>query len=1322
MLDFIDVGVIAEKKNCLMYGPKFIVGCKTKDLMVKGGKFFAVWDEENGLWSTDEERTQELVDNQVKNYINDHNIVGSYKIATMRDFDTGRWSAFKKYVSTLSDKFHNLDEKITFQNTEVNKDDYVSKKLPYAFAPGDIESWDEIVGTLYSEEERQKIEWAIGAIISGDSKRIQKFLVFHGPPKTGKSTILNIISMLFEGYYCTFDSEALGNANNAFSLEAFRDNPLVGIEHDGDLSRVSTNTRLNMLVSHESMMVNEKFKGQYVNKFNTFLLMGTNKTVQITDAKSGLLRRLIDVYPTGERIPIGKYNKLMKNVKFELGAIAWHCLQVYNELGIDFYDNYIPVNMLRYTNEVYNFINERIDKYRDADPGVSQQEAWREFKEYLLDCNITYMYTKQRFVNEFREYFDDCLERAHINGKNYYNLYTGFKLYKFKNKDPKDNDFEGNVTRIPGTNLNIDICDWLNLKETESKMDLIGSEYLAQYANKEGHPCKKWINVETTLSQINTKKLHFVKLPTNHIVIDFDIKDAKGEKSLDANLAAASNFPKTYAEVSKSGKGLHLHYIYDGDPSLLSAIYDENIEIKVFNGNSSLRRKLTMCNTEPISHISSGLPLKGNNKVVDKNIIKNERILRTIIEKNLRKEYHGYTKPSIDFIHKVLDDAYNDGMHYDVRDLRPDVMAFANNSTNQAMACNKIVAQMHWCSDDCGIYIEAEKDSLVFYDVEVFPNLFVVCYKFHDRNDDKVFSLINPTSHDIEELIKYKLIGFNNRNYDNHILYARLMGYTNEELYSLSQRIIEGSPNSKFGEAYNLSYTDIFDFSNKKQSLKKWEIELGIHHLELGLPWDKPVPEELWDKVGEYCCNDVIATETLFDSLSGDWTARRVLSYLSGLSLNDTTNNHTCQYIFGDDRHPQSEFIYTDLSEMFPGYTYDKYKKLSTYKGEEVGEGGYVYAEVGIYKNVALLDVTSMHPHSAYALKIFGERYTERYMDLVRTRVHIKHGKEKAKELGIDVNSPEFYEIDEIKYAMNMCDGLIGKVVEELGISIIELDKSLKVPINAVYGLTSAGFDNRARDPRNIDNIVAKRGALFMINLKYEVQKRGFTVAHIKTDSIKIPNATPEIIKFVMDYGKQYGYNFEHEATYERMCLVNDAVYIARYMNKDGTPGDWTATGAQFAVPYVFKTLFSREPIVFEDMCETKSCTTALYLDMNENLNEDEHDYHFVGKVSSFCPMKDGTGGGLLYREKSQAQYDNQIETYKKKHDEWLKNKKGKAPEEPSKYAFAGGSKGYRWLEAEVVRKNGLENNIDRSYYNELVDKAISAIAEHGDVDEFREN
>ena len=210
-----------------------------------------------------------------------------------------------------------------------------------------------------------------------------------------------------------------------------------------------------------------------------------------------------------------------------------------------------------------------------------------------------------------------------------------------------------------------------------------------------------------------------------------------------------------------------------------------------------------------------------------------------------------------------------------------------------------------------------------------------------------------------------------------------------------------------------------------------------------------------------------------------------------------------------------------------------------------------------------------------------------------------------------------------------------------------------------------------------------------MINLKHEVQKRGYTVAHIKTDSIKIPDATPEIIQFVMDYGEGYGYFFEHEATYERMCLVNDAVYIARYES-----GEWTATGTQFQVPYVFKTLFSKEPIEFADMCETKSVTSALYLDFDENLPEGEHNYVFVGRIGLFCPVKAGCGGGRLLRKNT--------------------NNKGE-----TKYDAVTGSKGYRWLESETIKDSDYISKIDLSYYDSLVIAAKDAINEYGDVEQF---
>ena len=122
------------------------------------------------------------------------------------------------------------------------------------------------------------------------------------------------------------------------------------------------------------------------------------------------------------------------------------------------------------------------------------------------------------------------------------------------------------------------------------------AECFAQYANENETPIKPWDKVKTKLSDIDTSKLHYVKIPENHIVIDFDIKDESGKKSFEKNLEAASKFPPTYAELSKSGAGIHLHYIYDGDPTTLNRLYDKYIEIKVFSGKSSLRRKLTLCN------------------------------------------------------------------------------------------------------------------------------------------------------------------------------------------------------------------------------------------------------------------------------------------------------------------------------------------------------------------------------------------------------------------------------------------------------------------------------------------------------------------------------------------------------------------------------------------------------------------------------------------------------------------------------------------------------------------------------------------------------
>lgn len=1347
MIDFIKISERRKRQkgepDIIEIYPKFIVK-KSSDLMIRGGDFYAGWIEERKMWSTDEQDMLNLIDHELDQYFKERDADHKYDGVTpiilhLWDADSGMIDKWHKYCQKqMRDNFHMLDETLIFSNQETKREDYASKRLSYPLEPGDCPAYEKLVSTLYLPEERHKIEWCIGSIVSGESKKLQKFAVLYGSAGSGKSTILTIIDKLFEGYCTSFEAKSLGSSSNAFALEAFKTNPLVSINHDGDLSRIDDNTRLNSLISHEKMIVNEKFKSTYEGQFKTFLFIGTNKPVKITDGKSGLLRRLIDISPSGKKLENREYNRAMKQIGFELGAIAWRCRDIYME-DPTYYDDYVPLTMLGASNDFYNYVADSYFVFK-RENRTSLNAAWEMYKVYVEEAKVSFMYPMRAFKEELKNYFWDFYEKEEDGKLRYY--YENFRDDKFQPMQRK-------------TSEKADRGHLIDFKEQESIFDRECADCPAQYATAKETPKRAWEKVHTTLSELDTSRLHYVKVPENHIVIDFDIPGENGEKNYERNLEEASKFPATYAELSKSGAGVHLHYIYSGDVSKLSRIYDDHIEIKVFSGGSSLRRKLTKCNDLPIASIGSGLPLKGENKMVNFEAVKSEKTLRTMIKRNLEKEYHGYTTPSINFISKLLDDAYNSGMKYDVSDMRPAILAFAANSTHQADVCVKAVGNMKLQSEESAEPWKCEDSTLVFYDVEVFPNLFVVCYKAEGEGKS-IVRMINPTPADIEDLLRYRLIGFNNRRYDNHILYAAWMGYSNMELFRLSQHIINAEKGSKnnyfFREAYNISYTDIYDFASagNKKSLKKLEIEMGIHHQELGLPWDEPVPEALWKKVADYCCNDVVATEAAFHYLKGDWIARQILADLADMTVNDTTNTLSTKIIFGNNKNPQSEFNYRNLAEpvgsdqyedykrkfgsdyifrvfdaeglplyrdyipgetlpggysilpFFKGYTYER--GVSTYLGEEIGEGGRVYAEWGMYGDVWDGDITGQHPSTIIAEMLFGPRYTKAFKEIFDGRVSIKH------EAWSEIDG--LFEGKLRPYIQKVIDGELTSK---------QLANALKTVVNSVYGLTKASFPNAFRDERNIDNIVAKRGALFMTLLKREVQKRGYKVAHIKTDSIKIPDADDSIKNFVTKFGKEFGYTFETEDVFEKFCLVNNAVFVAK--RKDGT---WTATGKQFQVPYVFKSLFSKEPIVFDDLCETFSSKTALYLDMDETLPdvrdaekeferlEDKykkgkisdttfekesaelnqkiakgHDYRFIGKVGQFSPVKPHKGGGRLVWEKD------------------------------GKYHAPAGSSGYRWMESELLRADANRSCIDESYYRKLADEAVEAISEYGDFEWF---
>ena len=1345
-MDFYKVKVRKKRDGTIEVYPEFYGNEESKDLMIRGNDFYAVFDEQTGMWKRNPLFVQKVIDKDLWSKFEElrsNPMIDESKIdvKTILEYSTGSWSKFRKFVKELPDNFHQLDEKLTFQDTVTKRSDYVSKRLPYSIKEGDTSAYDELMSTLYDPEERRKFEWAIGSIISGDSKKIQKFIVFYGPMGSGKSTVMNLIENLFgkydkrTGYCAKINAKALVGNNVGFALEPFSKAPLVGIDQDSKLSKIEDNTILNQIVSHDTIQINEKFKNLYEASAGCFIFMGTNEPVKITDSKSGVIRRLIDVEPTGNIIqPESKYEELVEKMNYELGAIAYHCLQVYKSMGKSYYSKYRPTRMMQRTDHFFNFMKDNLELFIQQG-GVSLRELWSMYKEWCNDSGVEY--PMKRFVveDEAKNYFENYEDRPYVNGRQMRNWYSGLKMKKFQSEDdPKRKEEAPKEWSVPA---------WLELREgIISRLDQELAEYPAQYGDEK--PSTYWSNCKTQLKDLDTSKTHYVQCPPILVTMDFDKKNEKGEKDFLLNAKAASVYPQTYAELSKGGQGIHLEYWYDGNPDDLNRVIEEGIELKVPKGNSALRRRLSKCNDLPIAHISSGLPLR-KKKVVNDNALKDAKHLRTRILKALRKEIEpGFTTTCINYIEAQLLEAQEKEIAYDIRDLDNAIYSFAASSSHNADTCIKKYFNMKlvWpevkpepveVPDDHKVFIPEwnEQAPLVFCDVEVAKNLFLVCYK-EQGPDKKVVTMFNPKPVDLEPLFKMRLVGFNCLTYDAPIMYAHYIGYTNYQKWELSKEIIENDNRSVFQrDAKHIFAIDIYDYSTKKQSLKKWEIELGKPHMEMAVDWNEDIPEELWPKLAEYCANDVIATEAVFDATQEDFKAREIMCELTDLPLITTTNQLSAAYIFGSIKEPWHEFICPDLTKKFPGYVFEGGK--SYFNGVLIGEGGRVYAEPGMYYHVKTFDVASMHPSSIIAENGFGP-YTQKFKELMDIRIAIKHKDfDKVKQL-----NP--------KLAPYLNDPAQAKA----------LAFALKIVINSVYGLTAARFQNRFKDPNNKDNWVAKRGALFMETLRLKVQAMGAKVVHIKTDSIKIEQPTKEVEDFILSYGKEWGYNFEVESVYERICLVNDAVYIAK-CSEDEVNGDeaghWTATGAQFQHPYVFKTLFSKEKIEFPDLCEQRAVKTDIWLDMNENLEDvtayekeltkndkkfkdlwganwktmlnmlmDDnssnipletvevgkeliterqslekaiskgHDYQFVGRVGLFCPIIPGKGGGLLVRKGTDGRYSS-----------------------------VAGSKGWRWLEASRVSEFKYEQYIDMSYFNDLASVAVETIEKFGNFEGFVE-
>ena len=149
MLDFFMISTRSGKRGVIEIYPKFIVK-RSSDLMIRGGDFYAVWIEERGLWSTDENDAIDIIDKALDDYAeeNKNRFEDKVKVLHLWDAESGMIDTWHKYCQKqMRDSFHMLDEKLIFSNTKTNKKDYASKKLNYPLENGDTPAYNKLIST-----------------------------------------------------------------------------------------------------------------------------------------------------------------------------------------------------------------------------------------------------------------------------------------------------------------------------------------------------------------------------------------------------------------------------------------------------------------------------------------------------------------------------------------------------------------------------------------------------------------------------------------------------------------------------------------------------------------------------------------------------------------------------------------------------------------------------------------------------------------------------------------------------------------------------------------------------------------------------------------------------------------------------------------------------------------------------------------------------------------------------------------------------------------------------------------------------------------------
>lgn len=477
---------------------------------------------------------------------------------------------------------------------------------------------------------------------------------------------------------------------------------------------------------------------------------------------------------------------------------------------------------------------------------------------------------------------------------------------------------------------------------------------------------------------------------------------------------------------------------------------------------------------------------------------------------------------------------------------------------------------------------------VLVYDIEVFPNFFLAQFwdgakKWKQFREDDIEGLLEFVND--KNLI---LGGYNNFSYDDTVLKwlnANPHAST-RDIFKLSTAIIKEGRNNK--TLFKIQYgacpwdhsIDVFQFFNKRGSLKEWECKEQLPRVvESPCDFEKDLPRAEIPKIVDYCKNDVEATwhllkknwhlaeirndltkiydltdrvfvvgeagiaQSVFMSMhearTGEWITKtresaarssdnkaRIWSMVDIVSDKIAYTTPTFKRFF-------KEFMATEIVGDEKGVKWkldDVYKKAVKLgaKSYKFGVGGLHSVDgPGVFiadEKTAIvdIDVESYYPSLIIEEQLFpaqlGEAFYEDMRKLRDTRLEAKHGEKAAKKSG-DKEA-------ETKHK--------------------RVNAALKIVINSTFGKLNDAYSPLRSIPDALR--VTINGQLMLLMMVERLEVAGAEVLSVNTDGVTIRwdrKTLEKQLQPMMDaWGKQTGHKLER-ADFKRYCRRDVNAYLA---------------------------------------------------------------------------------------------------------------------------------------------------------------------------------